>query len=1050
MNTFSSIFQPPGKQQYHRLFFGRHLFSLTIIFLLLFKSPTVLFGQQTITGNVVDETSSEPLPGVSVFVKGTTVGTSTDISGNYSITIPSDNNVLVFSFIGYLTEEMLVEGRSKLDVRLVPSLQHLEEIVVVGYGTIRKSDLTGSISSVKGEDIRRMPVLNAAEAIQGKASGAYVSRTSGRPGAGSSIKIRGVGSINRIDPLWVVDGVKGAPIGNLDDIESIEILKDASSAAIYGAEAAGGVILVTTRRGSRDTKINVHSYYSSNQTMDLPRLLDANQYSILLLQTLERDGIDMTGYQEYWDREWDRSTNWADVMFQTGFIHNHTISASGGSENANYYLAGGYADQKGTYYGSGFESFNFKINSDIRVNDWLKVGESLTFSTHVKRPEQAGSGIYTSILRSSPTIPVYDPTNLRGGGYGYLPDSLAYSAQYAGGNPFMEANLVEKFENDKTLFANFYAEIAPVKKLSWRTNVVGRFDWDEDEYFQNPTYHSVFNHRQYNTLEKQLYTNNYFMMNSFATYAGVSGSHSYSFMQGFEASYREALMIKTEGRDIPNPRIRNTQMGDPNFLKSTMNNEYGAKYSYFGRINYALLDKYLFTGNYRLDASDKFGTNYSTGLFPSISVGWRLSQEGFMNNVAFFDDLKIRLGWGILGIDNIPSYLFSSTYNQYGYSGFGSDAYTNLIPGRHINHFSNTDIRWEEIEQWNLGVDFAILGNKLLGSFEYYDKTTSNMLVNINLPLSSGFGNARINNGEISNKGIDMTLNWQQSINRLRLNISGNASRNVNKVMNLRDPVGTNFFIHSNQSRTEEGYPVASFYGYVVDGIIRSQEEVDVLNQDSPDGVYQNSGTGPGDLLYRDFASIDEDGNIVMIPDGKVTAADQTFIGNPWPDWVFGFTVRADWNSFDLGMFWQGVFGIDIYNENKTFTEALFSDYNSSTRILDAWSPENPGGNIPRVSYNDPNRNFQHISSYFIEDGSYLRLKNIQLGYTLPARLANVVAMRNARVYISGINQVTITRYSGVDPEFVSSESNNLSQMVDATRNYPQYKSWVFGLQIDF
>lgn len=1029
----------------HKLMIGdkNSIHSKACILFALFLTLSSISAQcqEKISGVVFDGLTNEPLVGVNIRIKDKMIGTVTDIEGSFSLTVSEDDNHLVFSYVGYEEMEVALDGRTFIRVSLSPSMATLSEMVVVGYGTIRKSDLTGSVASVKGEDIRRMPVINAAEAIQGKASGTFVSRTSGQPGAGSTIKIRGIGSINRIDPLWVVDGVKGAPIGNLDDIESIEILKDASAAAIYGTEAAGGVILVTTRRGSqKETKISAHSFYSSNTTMDFPTLLDANQYSRILLSTLVNDGIDTTGYNSYWNRDWPTSTNWVDVMFQTGFIHNHTLSASGGNEQANYYLAGGFADQKGTYYSSAYRSFNFKINSDIKVKEWLKVGESLTFVSSLSTPEKTeGTGIYRSVIRATPTIPVYDPTNIRGGGYGYIPDSLATSAQWAGGNPFAEANLVEGFNEKKTLFANFYAELSPIPGLTWRTNAVGRFNWNESEHFRNPTYHSTFTRQQYNTLSKNLSNGKYYMLNSFATLSKQSGNHSYSVMQGFEASYSTSLAIATEGRDIPNPKVRNTQMGDPNFLKSTMGNGRGASYSYFGRLNYAFSEKYLFTGNYRLDASEKFGPNYSTGFFPSLSAGWRVSQEGFMQNQTIFDDLKVRLGWGILGIDNIPSYLFAPSYSQQGYTGFGTDAYSNLIPGRYISFFANQDIRWEEIEQWNFGIDFAILGSKLFGSIEYYDKATSNMLVNINLPQSSGFGSARINNGEISNKGIDMILTWQHRVNDLSYSFSGNAAYNVNKVLSLRDPIGTSFFIHAGQSRTEEGFPLASFYGYVAEGIIRSQQELEALNMGSPDGVYQKPQTTLGDIRYKDLNG-----------DGKITAEDQTFIGNPWPDWVYGFTALASWKSFDISMFWQGVYGIEIYNQNKIYTEALFSDYNTSTRILDAWSPENPGGKIPRISYNDPNQNFQNISSYFIEDGSYLRLKNIQLGYTLPKKAARIAFMSNARVYISGMNLITLTKYTGVDPEFVSNTGSNTSQMVDATGNYPQYRSWVFGVQIDF
>ncbi len=1027
-------------------------FCLSVaVFFISFSS---LSGQDdlNVTGTVTDETG-KALPGVNVMVKGTTTGVITDLQGEYNIKVPSEESVLVFSFVGYLNEERVVGDQGVIDVTLSEDVQQLSEVVVIGYGAVKKSDLTGAVSSVNADEMQKVATTNIGEALQGRAAGVMVSKSSGKPGAGAEIKIRGINSINSTDPLWVVDGVKGAPIGSIDDVESISILKDAAASAIYGKDAANGVIIVTTKRGAENkTSFKFRAYNSWNITPEFPEPITSNQLAEARITALRNGEVPEETIQDqygYYLQDFDVSTDWADELLRTGNLQYYYLSASGGDEKANYYISGNVQDQTGTVIENEYTSYNLKINSDLNITDWLLIGESINFSHSDEIPlsNQQGDRLFKQVFRALPMIPVYDETNIAGGGFGYAP----FEAQWNGANPVAVLKQYDGFRKNNQLFANVHVELQPFKSLKWRTNLSGRYFWANNEDLVLPQVHGT-NQDLRNQYRYELVENSNQSLNSFLTFNKDFGRHSLTLMQGMEAESLSSSWMWSHVFELKSTDVLDTDItDDPESLATEMDKGYGAEYGYFGRLIYDFDDKYLLQANYRYDYSAKFGPDYSAGFFPSFSLGWRISQEQSMQGYAWLNDLKIRGGWGLSGIDNIGQYQYIQYYTARGYQDFGGS----LLQGMHLSRIPNYTIKWEEIEQLNFGVDFSFLGNKIYGSVDYYDKTTTDMLIPIDIPTQTGFGNFLGNRGEVKNNGFDFSLNYQNTFNELFFRLSATANYNKNEVIETYGTEETPNILTSSSdfftiSRTEEGHPLAAFYGYVADGIINSQEQLDILNSGASDGFYQSAQTKPGDILFKDIASIDENGNIVMTPDGQVTEVDQTFIGSPWPDWFYGLNLTLEYKNFDFNMFWTGQLGNEIFNETRVWTDQMYGDANTSINVLDAWSEENPDGSVPRLTSNDQNENFKKPSSYFVEDGSYLRLKNLQLGYTLPKTLTNRVQVQSMRIYFSGLNLLTLTDYSGVDPEFVTSSIGNRIQGVDRVDNYPQYRSYTVGIQLEF
>ncbi|TRX60150.1 TonB-dependent receptor [Fulvivirga sp. M361] len=1006
-----------------------------------------------VSGQILDE-NGDGLPGATVLEKGTTNGTVTDSGGNFILSVSNENATLFISFVGYEEKEVAVSGRSRINISMVPDIASLQEIVVVGYGTQKKSDLTGSVSSVKPEEIQDLAVPSLDQAIQGRAAGVFVSRNNGAPGSGAEIFIRGAGSIQGTDPLWIIDGVRTAPgvNFNMNDVKTIEILKDASAAAIYGSAAANGVIIVTTKRGEEGTtKVSFNSYAGVSSPLGLPDPLNTEQYAEIKNEAYDLAGEPRIPAYADPDNLPTVSTDWIDELYGNGTIQNYDLSVTGGSVTSNFFISGSYFKEEGTYVGTDFERYSLRANSDFKIGKRIKVGESLFLNYSDRDPMNSSSRDW---IRATPALPVFNPDN-RFGGFGTV-DRLEY--QYEGGNPLASELRTEESNKNYRVGGNVYLDIEIIDGLSVRTNLGANFSFKNDRTFTN-TYLGGGGVLITSASVLQEYDENIRLLgNSVISYDKQINKHQFKILAGYEAIKTNIERYSASGANFTGG-LDVIDGSDPDSRNATGRNFTDRILSQFGRINYSYNDTYLFTVNIRRDGSSFFGEEERYGVFPSASVGWRIINESFMDQFAFLSDLKLRASYGILGNSSgLDRYLYEASYTNSGtlYTfGDGQNIATGLRPSR----FANQAIKWEEIETYNLGLDIALLESKLNFTVDYYVKNTNDLLLSVGLPPSAGYLqqawynrplNPIVNVGQIQNKGLEMALSFRERVNdNFSFNVSANASYNENEVTKLNEDErivsGRWDGGNGNVSVTEVGRPLGSFYGFIVDGIIQSDAELAALNNGAPDGAYINRNTGPGDFRYRDIGRFDENGDFVAEPDGEITGADRTFIGNPWPKWVYGLNAGAKFKNFDLALFFQGVQGVDRFNSFKSITHNLESDYSMTTDALNRWTAESPNNEQPRIILNDPNGNRARVSSYYVEDGSYLRLKNVQLGYTLPNTL--VQGLTSLRLYGSIQNLLTITGYEGFDPEF--DRGGNADKGIDRG-GYPQSRIYTLGLQLDF
>lgn len=997
--------------------------------------------QQKISiSGIVTAGNGDPIPGANVVEKGTTNGTVTDFDGKFKLTISSDQSVLEVSFIGFVSQDVLVNGKKEIYVSLQEETIGVDEVVVVGYGTQKRSNLTGAISSVKAEDIERMNVTRVDQALRGKAAGVMINQGSGEPGSGPSIHVRGVGSIGGTAPLWIVDGIRMAT-GNffdVDDIESIEVLKDASASAIYGAQAAHGVILVTTKRGKDNGKVSVDfkAIVGQNSSINLPTMLNRDQFIDVATKSRLAAG-------QQPDPSWSGAnlpdTDWAKEIFAgSGTEQSYNLSISSGNGKANYYVSGGYDTEEGIIINNKFDRYSLRANSDFKLfNDKVKIGESLLLSRTAAQPNGGNDGIP---WRSIPMMPVYDETNPFGG-WGRAP------TYFQGSNPLAQQYQSHVLNTNNRFNGNVYFEWEIVEGLKFRSgfglNYTSFLGESFNEAFSYGSLTNTSNNLEYISDDDNTLTANYVL-----TYDKNVGKHVFKAMAGYEAVKSSSKRFGALMNDFPVDVSWsfNIATGDPNVTeRSTI----GATriLSQFGRFNYSYDDKYLFEASIRRDASaPKFGKENLWGVFPSFSAGWRVSQEDFLKNNPVISNLKLRLSSGTLGSDNIGSYLYSKTYytnkDYYTFNASGTDK----VPGFFLNRFPNEAVKWEEITMNDIGIDLGLFDNKLSFVIDYYEKNTSDMLYSVPLPLSVGISanaanpaSVSMNIGKMKNTGFEFAVNYVETFNGLKVDISANASLMKNELVKLTEDAFINGdseaysgFKTGSVTRSEVGHPLSSFYGYEFVKIFDTQEEIDALNALAPDGKYQSVGTAPGDLMYRDI-----DG------DNEITNNDKTYIGNPWPKMIYGLTTNLEWRNFDLNILFQGVQGVDLYNANKAIYQQVFADFNTSTEALNAWTPENKT-NQPRLIQSDPNGNFSNASSYFVENGSYLKVRNIQLGYKLPKSLLNRLKISKARVFVNGDNLMTLTKYSGMDPEVAG---GNTSRGTDFN-SYPQVKTISFGVEL--
>ncbi len=1042
---------------------------MAVLCLTLFTAFTLSAAEPkiTVSGTVTLQSDGEPLTGVSVRLKGTSQGVATDIDGKYSLPA-SKGDVLIFSYIGCTTQELEVTGPT-LNVELKDDIQKLDDVVVVGYGTMKRSDITGSVVSVSEKDIKKTIVTSVDQALQGRAAGVQVTQNSGAPGGGISVAIRGTNSLNGNEPLYVIDGiaVEGQTNGNTSalssinpsDIVSLEVLKDASATAIYGSRASNGVVLITTKRGSvGKTKISYEGYYASQR---IPKFLDS--MNLREYAKLYNERADILGWgkrEEFADPSvLGDGTNWQKEIFQNAGMHSHQLSVSGGNDATQFLISGGYIDQDGIAVGSAFERFTARINVDTKVAKWLKVGAQSSLSTSKRTNTIDDYNVIETALRQLPEVPAKNPD----GSWGYQEDNTL-GTYYT--NPLADALTRENYWKGLQAVVNAYADITVIPGLNARIEYGGTFDRNNRYFFQPAMTLGQF--KQQSRGQRESSNSQFTSFKQYVTYMKDFGKHSLNVMAGHESqeSSWENLTAGRSGYLFNN--VHDIEVGD---LKTATNGSSRSSYaieSYYGRVNYNFDNRYLLTATLRADGSSTFSPDNRWGWFPSAALAWRVKNESFLSSVNWISDAKLRLGWGLVGNQNAGSYAYGSTMTSVA-TAWG----TGFYPG----NYSNSDLKWEETNSYNIGFDLALFNNRVEFIFDAYLKNTDNLLIKAALPnyISGVIASPWVNSGKMRNKGFEFTLNTVNISNR-ELTWTSNLtfSLNRNKVLNLyTESSGMKGEVSINNKNevityTTIGNPVAQFYGYKVIGMF--EKESDFYQKDAngdfildetgkpyfvalPEGKEINEGTG---IWYGDYIYADING------DGKIDEKDRTYIGDPEPSFTFGFNNTITWKGFDFNLFLTGSVGNDAYNylrqdqSNPANRWASLTDVTDFARVgmidpegertFDNMCVLNPGSTTYRIDQADNNKNGR-ISSVFVEDASYLRIKNLALGYTLPKSLIGRIGIENLRVYCNIQNLYTFTKYKGYDPEVGSLNQNVLLRGVDYAR-YPSQRMFTFGLNV--
>ena len=1025
------------------------------------------YGQtRTVTGKVTDE-SNNPMAGVNVIVKGTTTGTITGEDGLYSIDTPSADAVLVFSFIGYQTEEVTVGEQSQIDVQLLPDMVSLEDVVVVGYGTVARQNLTGSVSKLDEEAIRSKPVSSLESALQGQVSGISVVNT-GSPGTSPTVRIRGIGSVNYAsDPLYVIDGM---PVGNLNNfdiknIESITILKDAASAAIYGSRAANGVVLITTKSGKVSDKLalNIDASYGFQNAWKKLDLLNSEEHIQYGTELLTNAGLDIPYRFTHMDEPIyegasqtyaQTETDWQDEMFRTAPLAQFNINLSGGNEKNRYYTSYGRFSQEGIMLGTDYDRHSFRINSESNLNKFITIGENIkvSYSEMSRQRVAGGRTLVKHIVNQAPFVPVYNPTNI--GGYGGAQTTDGSDAE----NPVRIAELETDQNNVVNLVGVVFAELRFTNWLRYRASIGMEYTADR-HIIRLPIFNEGYNVRVDNELTDNRYTFYSPVITNQLTFDKSFGRHFFNAVAVAEQQQTKRFVLNGSGKQSTNEI---DQLAGATAQALNGYEEVTALLSYAGRLNYAFDNKYLVNFSIRRDGSSVFAPGKKWGTFPGASVGWVISRESFMRDVDLVSNLKLRASYGTLGFNAVGAYPWQSSVYTNTTAVF-NDNYENNV-GAYFDKLPNRDLEWEITTMSNFGIDLAILDNTVALSAEYFIRQTDNLIVDNPLPTSLGYAvNPPTNIGSMKNWGYEFSASYNKRFGEFNVLADGNITFLNNEVLQLStgqpniDRGGvTSDYGGYTLTRTEAGYPIQGFYGWVVEGIFQSQGEIDALNPDPANGVYyQTESTSPGDIKFKDINGRDENGELTGEPDGIVDEDDRTYLGNYLPDFIYGLNFNVSYKGFSATLFLQGVHGNEIYNGTKVLTQGMMRLFNADKAVLDAWTPENPNTDIPRAVSGDPNHNAR-TSDRFVEDGSYLRVKNLTLSYSLPQKTLSAFrgAVSGLSVYVTAQNLLTFTKYSGYDPEIGASSvysgtNATLLQGVDFGF-YPQPRTFILGVNMSF
>ncbi|QCR23295.1 TonB-dependent receptor [Pontibacter sp. SGAir0037] len=1026
--------------------------NLLLIFLLL--TSGIVYAQNTITGKVTSAKEGDPLPGVSVVVKGTNVATTTNLEGNFQLNAPDNAETLVINFLGYLKVEEPIGNRSVINIALQEDVKTLEEVVVIGYGEQKKSVVTGAISSVKASDLENMPITRVEQALQGRTSGLTITQNSGQPGAASTVRVRGTTTIGNSDPLYVVDGVPvegGIDYLNQSDIESIEVLKDAASQAIYGARAANGVILVTTKKGkSGQLSVNYNGFYGIQQPWRRLNLLNAREYATLFNEASIASG----GAIRFEDpASLGEGTDWQDAVFNNSApIQSHDVSLSGGGEKSTYFASFGYWDQEGIVASSNskYNRITLRFNSNHKINKAITFGNNIgytrTSSIGVETNSEWGSPLSRAI-NMDPLTPVIetDPARLSNPIFSNQPVVRdAYGrpygiSQYISSeilNPVAALQVAQGRGWADKIVSNAFVQIEPVSGLRLRSSIGADLAFWGDEGF-NPVFY--LNTTNNNTLNRYTRNSNRglnWLWENTISYSRVLGAHDITLLAGTTAQRNYGENQGGAKTGLPVNHIDDASLNFP----VTNENQFfwGGEYenvlsSIFGRVIYNYDEKYLFTGILRRDGSSRFGPNNKYGFFPSASLGWVVSRENFFPTNEVVNFLKVRGSYGIVGNNNIPNFQYLSTVG-------GGRNYTlgypnpTLVNGVSPNRISNPDLKWEETSQFNIGFEATVFQDFSL-TFDYYTKKTYGMLLGTDVPWYVGNTGPVANIADMNNMGYEFEVGYRKVLGDVNFSLNANASYLKNEVIFLGDErtflTGQTFGPSGEQfTRTQVGYAVGSFYGFKNNGIFQNQEEVNQYK--NIDGQILQPNAKPGD-----FRRVDVNG------DGVISDDDRTIIGNPTPDWTYGLTASANWKGFDITVFGQGVAGNDVFQAIRRYD---LQGANWTTAALGRWTGEGTSNTFPRLNLNDAegNRNFSRSSDFYVEDGSYFRIKILQLGYSLPQGIISKVGLSKLRVYATGNNLLTFTKYSGFDPE-IGGGSFGVDRGI-----YPQARSYMLGINVGF
>lgn len=978
--------------------------------------PMCMFAQQITVQGVVKDQTGETVIGASVMEKGTTNGTITGIDGDFSLNM-SPNGTLVISFVGYKTQEVQVKGQKQLQVVLSEDAEMLDEVVVIGYGTMKKSDLTGAVSSIGNKDIKDSPVSNLGQAIQGKISGVQIV-DAGKPGDNVSIKIRGLGSINNCDPLVVIDGVPtdlGLSSLNMADVERLDVLKDASATAIYGSRGANGVVMITTKRGTEGKgKLAVSANYSFQNATNVPSLLNAAQYAELSNDMMVNSGRNPN---PEWANpsELGAGTDWMDELLRTGVMQNYTVSYSGGNEKSHYYVSGGFLDQSGIVKSVNYRRFTFQSNSDAQVLKWLKFSNNITFSADTKK-----SGSY-NIGDALKALPIYPVKNEDGSWSGPDGNSEWYGSTR---NPIGPTELNKSQTDGYNFLANLTAELTFTKWLKFKST----FGYDAKFWFID-NFTPKYNWKPTPTEETSRYKSDnksftYLWDNYFLFDHTFAEKHRVGLMAGMSAQWNTNDYLNAQKNVFMFDNVHEMDNGEEMYAIGGNETEW-ALLSYMARVNYSYEDRYLLTATIRRDGSSRFGKKHRWGTFPSVSVAWRASQEKWFPKNDYINDLKVRAGYGVTGSQaSVGNYSYLASYNTSVYPfGISSGNQTALVSSTLANPY----IHWEEVAQTNIGFDASLFNSRVMFSFDAYLKETRDMLVKASIPITSGFEDTTTtytNAGKVRNQGIEMSLHTINLTGELGWETNLTATYNKNKIKDLNSdvPYYINQINNSYVTMLAKDYPINVFYGYVTDGIFQNQSEVNTHAV--------QPGAEPGDIRFRDLNN-----------DGVINDSDRTVIGNPNPSWLFSMNNSLSYKGFELSVFLQGIAGNKIYNANNIDNTGMAAAYNQTTDVLKRWQGEGTSNSMPRAVFGDPNQNTR-VSDRFVENGSYLRLKNITLSYTFPKQWLQKAQIENAHLSLSCENVATITGYSGFDPEV---GINGIDQ-----NRYPISRTFSLGLNFNF